>query len=322
MRAKPPRPRFAVYLVPGVLLGFALSLALAYAALTLWNEGELPQSRRFSNRQTEPSAIFTLAPATVPGEGTVTEHSEPPTDTTGGTEPVASMLNIPPALTAPAIDYPGYDPLDSNSPNIVPAMPMVDDAYFSDAVFVGNSIVGLQMLSGTIRQATYYTRHSLQVESYFTQPIRIQGGEEALIPDALSRYKYKKVYLMLGVNEMSWPHFDELSRLFDLVVKNLKETQPEAIIYIQSVLPVEASLDEKGFIPNNALVQKMNRAILAICEQNDVWFLNVAEALYDENGVLPAGSTNDGTHFGSDTVKKWDDYMRTHAIPVDLAAAP
>ncbi|HHU13363.1 MAG TPA: hypothetical protein GXZ64_09080 [Clostridiaceae bacterium] len=308
------KPRFAIYFIPGILLGFLLSFALGYGLIWQFFDGRLPTSARFSGETSDTTALFT-SPVTTAEPVVTTETAAPePTEPPGETLP----HGLRPEWTAAPSEYAGLDPLDVESDRIVPLMHPVDDDYFSDAVFIGNSIVGLQMLAGTIDTATYYTRHSLQVESYFTQPIRIQGGVQALIPDALEQYQYKKVYLMLGVNEMSWPNQDVLADLFDRVIKNIVETQPDAIIYVQSVLPVEAELDRLGYIPNNKLVQQMNRTILRLCEENGVWFLNSAEALYDENGVLPEGSTSDGTHFGSDTVKRWDDYLRTHAIPADI----
>lgn len=332
MAKRRSKPKVAIYLIPGLILGLCLSAFAGWGALRLWNDGDLPSPKRFEHllpqmNQGQTTAATTLAPLVTeePSEATSTPSTAAKTTaqnttmaTTTAPPEVITQHGIRPEWTDAAIEYPGYDPLETDSDWIVPVMQRVEDSYFDDAVFIGNSIVGLQMLAGSIQNATYYCKASLQVESYFTEPINIQNGQKAPLPEALQLYQYKKAYLMLGVNEMSWPNWDAVIDLFDQVIKNIKETQPDAIIYVQSVLPVEMALDRAGYIPNNKLVQKINAAILELCEENEVWFLNVAESIYDHEGALPADSTKDGTHFGGDIIALWDEYLRTHAIPYEI----
>lgn len=316
-RPKSKVKRMSVYVVPGVLGGLLFALVLGFLSAFFLTDGNIV-TRGGHLLYRHPDYVEpTLAPTPQPSIAeTTTARTERPSEA-----PTASYT-LPHGLlaewTSPPADYPGLDPLDVQSDRIVPAMKPVDDSYFDDAVFIGNSILGMQMLTGKIKNATYYTKNSLQVISYFREKVRVQGGAEMTIPEALKTYEYKKVYLMLGVNEMSWPSKASLRARFDEVVKNMIESQPNAIIYIQSVMPVAAFLDERGSDTNNERVQEMNRMILSICEENDVWFLNSAEALYDENGVLPPDSSNDGIHFNRDTVARWDDYLRTHAIPIEI----
>ena len=308
------------YVIPGVIGGFIFSLILGFIAAHLLTGGTIVTRGNVILYRRPDFVEPTVATTPLPTETTlqVTAPIETPEPTSVETLPHGLLAE----WTSPPADYPGFDPLDVESDRIVPAMQPVDDSYFDDAVFIGNSILGMQMLTGKIKNATYYTRNSLQVKSYFTNQIRVQGGAQMTIPEALDKYKYKKVYLMLGVNEMSWPNKDALKSMFANVVKNLIEKQPDAIIYVQSVMPVAAFLDEKASGPTNKLVQEMNRMILEVCEEQGVWFLNAAEALYDENGVLPQNSSNDGIHFNAATVQLWDDYLRTHAIPIEILDQP
>ena len=46
--------------------------------------------------------------------------------------------------------------------------------------------------------------------------------------------------------------------------------------------------------------------------EEEVYYLNVAEALKDENGNLPTELSGDGMHFGPSTYEKWLEYLRCH----------
>lgn len=81
----------------------------------------------------------------------------------------------------------------------------VDKEYFADAVFIGDSRTqGLYEYSNLADVATFYSKTSLTVYNLFEKPkdfIR-EGDEKLTLEQALSRHQFKKVYLMIGINEM------------------------------------------------------------------------------------------------------------------------
>jgi hypothetical protein len=312
----------------GVLLGFVITILAGMYINDRLNGGSLPASLSFLKPVTKALhlAVEEKLPSSVPAS-TETEPSKIPSRT--GTsvsktvpsetkEPEADLslgvAGMPPSWLAEPIEYPGFDPIDVDSPFIVPAMKRVEPEYFDDAVMIGNSIIGMQQLSGSI-DATYYTKKSLQVVSFYTEEIRLEDGTLGTIPDALETRTFGKVYLMLGLNEMSWPDFETLMQEFEDVMDTIIRTQPDAIFYVQSILPVEAEYDELDILPNNELARNFNKAMIDLCDKKHVWYLNVAEALYDENGTLPVGMASDGVHPGPEAVRIWDEYLFTHAIP-------
>ena len=80
----------------------------------------------------------------------------------------------------------------------------VDDDYFTDAVFIGDSrTVGLSEYCEPLdSRATFYARTSLTIYDVFKKEyIKTDTGKIGL-EEALSRNQFGKVYIMLGLNEI------------------------------------------------------------------------------------------------------------------------
>ena len=119
------------------------------------------------------------------------QTTEQPTVTPGaaGETPPVQNLPRPPEGTAAGI---GAD-------IAVPASAAVDDSYFADAVFVGNSRTqGLQMYGG-VTGTTFWTKVGLTVDSGLQGRYRARSTTSGTpSPDALRYASYNKVYIMLG----------------------------------------------------------------------------------------------------------------------------
>ena len=78
----------------------------------------------------------------------------------------------------------------------------VADSYFDDAAFIGDSRTqGLQLYTG-LPNATFYATQGLMVDTFFSKKFVKAGGGKITIPDAMKNQTFKKVYIMLGVNEL------------------------------------------------------------------------------------------------------------------------
>ena len=59
-------------------------------------------------------------------------------------------------------------------------------------------------------------------------------------------------------------------------------------------------------------MSRLFAAIMQMAGEKKVYYVNVAEAIKDENGCLPADVGADGMHFGPSTYNLWLDYLRDH----------
>ena len=188
----------------------------------------------------------------------------------------------------------------------------VADSYFDDAAFIGDSRTqGLQLYTG-LPNATFYATQGLMVDTFFSKKFVKAGGGKITIPDAIKNQTFKKVYIMLGVNELGWAYEKVFIQKYGEVVDKVKELQPDAKIYVQSILPVTKAKSDGDAIYNNTKISRYNELIEQMCREKGVTYLHVADAVGLDNGALPAGSATDGVHLNREYCYKWLDYLKTH----------
>lgn len=181
--------------------------------------------------------------------------------------------------------------------------------YFSDAVFLGDSLtLGFRSYSG-ITEAEYLCRTSLSVGGVFN----IEEDGTSLI-DKVKALSPGKIYVMLGMNELiTMGNKQVVMDKYRMVIDALKRDNPDALIYMQSMLPVAPGKEGSARI-DNAVIRSFNETLLEITKEKEVYYLDVHSAVADENGNLFGHLTNDGVHLGSEGCALWADYIKSHAI--------
>lgn len=203
----------------------------------------------------------------------------------------------------------GYD---YTSP--VPQGEKVENEWFEDAAFLGDSLTDGLLLYSDIRGAANLSYKGLTVQSVRTdEVIRVDGGKYTPL-EALGQKTYGKVYILLGINELGWYNdqrfYDCYAQLVDLV----RAAQPDAQIYLQTLLPVTAEKSESHEWLKNEKIAVYNDLIAQLAEEKEVYLLDAHAALADENGVLPADESTDGVHLTKAGYQCWADYLRTHTV--------
>jgi lysophospholipase L1-like esterase len=188
------------------------------------------------------------------------------------------------------------------------------DDYFSDALFIGDSRTQGLLLYSNLGNASYYAARGLTVEQAFKKPVVDAGGGKLTVSDALDRRAFGKVYLMFGLNELGWNSADKFIETYGTLLDRVKETQPDAVIYVQAIMPVSAWKSEKDPVHNNSNILRFNEMILQLAEDKGVVYLNVGESVSDGAGVLPDEASSDGIHLNKKYCIKWEEYLRTHTV--------
>ena len=212
----------------------------------------------------------------------------------------------------PVMTEPQTEPVPINS-SIVPeqAVP-IDDSYFADAVFIGDSrMEGFRNQSG-ITQGTFLTGVGMDVSNIFETPYINLYNEQITVFQALYNTNYKKVYVMLGTNNLGEPDFNEFKEKYRVCLGEIKKMLPDAIIYVVSVAYVEESKVEDTTYVNNQNIDTVNDKILELCEETGYYFVNINEVLSNGNHSLAEGATSDGVHMYDTYCKIWLDYLKNH----------
>ena len=200
----------------------------------------------------------------------------------------------------------------------VPQSEAVEMDYFSDALFIGDSRTdGLQIYSG-IKGATFYCYKGLNIfDMSKRQVVEMNGGKYTVV-EALQRGpQYKKIYISLGINELGYPGTDSFYKAFKSFLEEVKAAQPDAVIYLQNLVPVNPEICAQKKQPsyvNNDRVADFNSVFPKLAEECQVALVDVKSALSDANGILPAEATVDGVHYTKAWYQKWLEYLMCHTV--------
>lgn len=193
----------------------------------------------------------------------------------------------------------------------------LSSSYFDDALFVGDSITEGIKLYDVMNNATVLSSTGVNLNSLYTkEAITRADGSKVPILTASKDYSPGKIYLMMGVNSLLSDE-DSFRAAYANVVDTLTGQHPDAIFYIQSILPVTADYEKRAnAVTDNAKIDRYNDILMELAAEKGVFYLDVAEVFKDEEGCLPnSASPKDGIHFGSSWYRKWFDYLRTHGAP-------
>lgn len=292
--------------VKAVLLGCILLVMIAAG------------STFFSN-SSGPGAAVTGTPAP-PSSNVDNLVNTPDTQPSGGeaSTPESAPPSSAPSQRPSANITPGTAAAIGASLSVtVPENGRVDDSYFSDAVFVGDSRAeGLRMYSGISPSPKFFSGVGLTVTKVFSDQIVQLNGQWLTVADALRQADYNKVYIMLGMNELGWVYESVYAQDYGRIIDVIRETHPDATIYVQSIIPVSKWKDttDPDRIYTNANVVRLQKVLCEMCEEKNVHYVNVAEVMQDENGYLFSEATEDGMHLTQEYCKIWAEYLRTHTV--------
>ena len=205
------------------------------------------------------------------------------------------------------------------APAALPEFGRVDTSWFADAAFLGDSLtagfcvneynidVGGALVCGYegISPNTIVNRTTV------TSPDR---GEEVPL-DVLAAAQPAKLYILIGTNALVQPgNDDSFLAYYGKMLDDLRETLPNTVFYVQSVLPAtqEKVTDSlPGLAPDRLAV--INAAIQQMCAERGCYYLDLSAEFADDAGYLSTDfSQPDGVHLTVSGYSKWVSYLCTH----------
>ena len=133
------------------------------------------------------------------------------------------------------------------------------------------------------------------------------------ILDALKAKNPSKIYIMLGSNGIAWVSPADLAQKFETFLDLVLQQHPDAVVYIESVLPVTAVKQAKDARYSNTAIQEYNQRLLQLAEQKQVYFLDTHAAFAMEDGTLNAEYAEaDGMHLKKIGYYAMVEYFKTH----------
>ena len=190
----------------------------------------------------------------------------------------------------------------------------VDESYFDDALFIGDSrTVGLSEYSNW-KNPVYYADVGLTVYHVFDKEIAKVNGETMNIDQALQRQKFGKIYIMLGINELGRGTTETFAAKYSQVIGRIRELQPDAIIFIEGIMGVSKKKSDSDPIFNNKNIQERNAAIESLADNNSIFYIDVNQVIMDASGGIPSEYTFDNVHLKAAYYSIWTNYLMEHGV--------
>ena len=220
-----------------------------------------------------------------------------------------SVADDPAAVVETASPSPSAEEL--TGPDLAEKEP-VDDEYFSDAAFMGNSLMdGFRLFSG-LTTCDYYAATSMTVVGATTKVcVTLDNGAQGTLVDGLTQKPYGKIYILLGINEIGFEvqtFIDYYSAMLDTIIA----AQPDCDIYIMGITPVSAAKSSSGEVFNMTRITEYNTALRQLAEDKGCYYMDLVSALAGPDGYLPASESTDGVHLSVKMYQAWLAYVKTH----------
>ncbi|MBO4418650.1 MAG: hypothetical protein J5789_02350 [Oscillospiraceae bacterium] len=245
-----------------------------------------------------PSQVQTQ-PSTDPKNTAAPTDSTPPETVSTTEETVPITTTTEPVTTEP----PG------------PVMMTVDDRYFADALFLGDSRTDGLFLYDRPGDCKHYPYPATSMTIY-----KIMDAEDEeqrygfkTTRDLLKSMSFGKIYLMFGINECGYST-ESFANEYKKVVEEIRSYQPDAIIYIQSICYVTQKHEKNYPVFATDNIKEKNEAIKELANDVDIFYLEVNDCLNDGTDHLPSEYTGDGAHLKPQYYKYWHQYLLEHAV--------
>lgn len=231
-----------------------------------------------------------------------------------GENPPAEGSENPPEENGGLPEGGGDVPSEPTEPKEVAYMTVEDD-YFADAVFIGDSrTMGMFEYGGLEETAAFYCSTGLTVYKMFDSEIVPGENGKITVEEALQQNSFAKIYLCIGINEMGTGTVESFLEAYQEAVNHLRELQPDAILYLQAIIKVTTERSNQGdYITNEGIVAR-NEGIAQMADNEHIFFLDVNPLICDESGGMIPEYTFDGVHLMARYIDIWKDFLKAHAV--------
>lgn len=181
---------------------------------------------------------------------------------------------------------------------------------FSDACFIGDSrTVGLEM-NGDKAKADFYASQGLNISTAMTDTVvTLDNGNLGTVVDGVAQREYSRIFIMFGINELGWPYPENFVDKYAELIEAVKAVQPNAQIYIQSILPVSPLAAEEDAVFTNENIDAFNEYVKQAAEKTGTNYLEINHYFKDSTGALPVDAASDGIHFVREYCLQWMDLL-------------
>lgn len=235
----------------------------------------------------------------------------------GGEEPAPSVSESVADPTSGA-DLSGHYQIDNASTALLTETADAGTDYLNDTLFLGDSNTVRLYNNGLISLQQFCAKEGIGTQVALSEGIVTfkKDSNHYTIPQAVAMMKPRRVVMTFGTNDTGMEVSDFIAH-YTALIQAIQQSYPYTDIIVNTVPPVPADHSNYPHM-DQAKIDDFNMALLDLCEQLGVRFLNSAEALKGSDGYGIADYYTSGDiHLKSAGLKAVLNYLRTHALQTE-----
>ena len=235
----------------------------------------------------------------------------------GGGEPAPSVSESVADPTSGG-DLSGHYQIDNASTALLTETADAGTDYLNDTLFLGDSNTVRLYNNGLISLQQFCAKEGIGTQVALSEGIVTfkKDSNHYTIPQAVAMMKPRRVVMTFGTNDTGMEVSDFIAH-YTALIQAIQQSYPYTDIIVNTVPPVPADHSNYPHM-DQAKIDDFNMALLDLCEQLGVRFLNSAEALKGSDGYGIADYYTSGDiHLKSAGLKAVLNYLRTHALQTE-----
>ncbi len=218
----------------------------------------------------------------------------------------------------PGKDLSGHYQIDNTSAALLTETADAGTDYLNDTLFLGDSNTVRLYNNGLISLQQFCAKEGIGTQAALNEGIVTfkKDSNHYTIPQAVAMMKPRRVVMTFGTNDTGMEVPDFIAH-YTALIQAIQQSYPYTDIIVNTVPPVPADHSNYPHM-DQAKIDDFNMALLDLCEQLGVRFLNSAEALKGSDGYGIADYYTSGDiHLKSAGLKAVLNYLRTHALQTE-----
>ena len=218
----------------------------------------------------------------------------------------------------PGKDLSGHYQIDNTSAALLTETADAGTDYLNNTLFLGDSNTVRLYNNGLISLQQFCAKEGIGTQVALSEGIVTfkKDPNHYTIPQAVAMMKPRRVVMTFGTNDTGMEVADFIAH-YTALIQAIQQSYPYTDIIVNTVPPVPADHSNYPHM-DQAKIDDFNMALLGMCEQLGVRFLNSAEALKGSDGYGIADYYTSGDiHLKSAGLKAVLNYLRTHALQTE-----
>lgn len=186
----------------------------------------------------------------------------------------------------------------------------VEMDYLDDALFIGDSRTSTLYEYAGWENTDFFVKYGQSVWEVWDSEI-----EGRTLEQMLTEKKYGKIYIMLGINELGTGTAQSFREQFKNVVEQIRQLQPDAVIFVEAIIHVTPGKDAENTYINNQEINARNEELKTLADNKTIFYIDVNEVMDGHGtGKLNEDYTFDGVHLKVKYIDVWQEFLLNHGI--------